>query len=117
MPETSAVKRVPAFGLPTKPVGNGPEILQVLNPVADPATGNTHLAPRLDTLEGKRVAFIWNGKPGGDIALKRVREKLVGRFPDLKPTHFYFEAVASAGIPLDKVMETQPEAVVTSTAD
>jgi hypothetical protein len=117
MSEIEAVRRLPAFGLPTQPVGSGPEILQVLNPVAEPGSGNTRLAPRLETLEGKRVAFIWNGKPGGDIALKRISEKLEGRFPDLKPTHFYFEAVASAGIPLDKVMATQPEAVVTSTAD
>lgn len=117
MPETAEAKRLPAFGLPTLPVGSGAEILQVLNPVADPGSGDTSLAPRLETLDGKRVAFIWNGKPGGDIALERIRELLVNRFPDLKPTNFYFEAVASAGIPLDEVLATEPEAVVTSTAD
>lgn len=109
--------RLPAFGLPTQPVGEGPEALVVLNPVAAPGSGGTGLAPRLETLEGKRVAFIWNGKPGGDIALARIQEKLVERYPNLQPTNYYFEAVASAGIPLDKVLENEPEAVVTSTAD
>ena len=40
------------------------------------------LAParRLTTLQGKRLAVIWNGKLGGDVFLKRVSDVLIDRY-------------------------------------
>ena len=37
-------------------------------------------ASRLSSLQGKRLAVIWNGKLGGDIFLDRVSEVLTERF-------------------------------------
>lgn len=37
-------------------------------------------ATRLSTLDGKRVAVIWNGKLGGDVFLNRVSEVLTEQF-------------------------------------
>lgn len=56
MRETETARRVPAFGLPTEPVGQGPETLRVRNPVAAPPGGQAQLAKRPGTLAGKRIA-------------------------------------------------------------
>ncbi len=50
--------------------------LEVLNPVAQHFGHDTALAPRLQTLDKKRIGLYWNGKPGGEIALARVKELL-----------------------------------------
>lgn len=44
--------------------------------------GKVTVAParRLTTLQGKRLAVIWNGKLGGDILLKRVSELLIDSY-------------------------------------
>ena len=39
-------------------------------------------AARLPSLAGKRIGLIWNGKPGGDVALNVVAEHIGKRFPD-----------------------------------
>lgn len=41
---------------------------------------NISPAPRLATLQGKRLAVIWNGKLGGDVFLKRVAEVLTDNY-------------------------------------
>jgi hypothetical protein len=43
-------------------------------------TGAITFAPRLISLQGKRLAVIWNGKLGGDVFLKRVSEVLADRY-------------------------------------
>ena len=68
--ESNMTTQVGAFGLfSQEPVGEGSEVLEVLNPVAVPQGDGLNLAPRLPTLEGKRVAFFWNSKPGGGSGL------------------------------------------------
>ena len=44
--------------------------------------GKSTVAParRLTTLQGKRLAVIWNRKLGGDIFLKRVSDVLTERY-------------------------------------
>ena len=64
-------------------------ILEVLNPVAatrDPNPAKT--APRPATLAGKKVGLVWNGSPGGDVALKRVGELIRDRVPSVS-VEFY----------------------------
>ena len=58
--------------------------LEVLNPVASVAINKSSLARRLKTLENKRIALYWTGKPGGDIALGRIRELLEHRFKNVE---------------------------------
>ncbi|KAI0121292.1 hypothetical protein BJ170DRAFT_599967 [Xylariales sp. AK1849] len=85
-------------------VGEGSEALQVFNPVAVPS--------------GKRVAFFWNGKPGGDVALRRAEEQLLRLFPDLVTKQLHWEHHRGGGvIPLDQVVPFQPDVLVASTAD
>ena len=99
-------------------IGDGPDILQVCNPVAIPQAEGLRLAPRLETLNNKRVAFFWNSKPGGDIALRRIEERLRDRFPGIVAKQLHWEHHQGGGIiPLKEIMPFRPDAVVASTAD
>ena len=42
------------------------------------------IAPRVDTLDGKRVSLWWNGKPNGDVFLNRVAELLEKKCKGIK---------------------------------
>jgi hypothetical protein len=44
--------------------------ISVRNPVAEPAVQHHPLAPRVDTLDGKRLGLWWNKKVGGQFALE-----------------------------------------------
>ena len=46
------------------------------------------LAPRPKSLQGQRIGLLWNGKHGGDVALRRVGQALEGRFPGSQVTLF-----------------------------
>lgn len=54
--------------------------LEILNPVANVMVHKTSLAPRLASLEKKRIGLYWNGKSGGDVALNRIGQLLESRF-------------------------------------
>ena len=62
--------------------------LSIVNPIAI-AQADTSDAPRIapaarpKTLDGKRIALYWNGKPLGDIALERTKEGLARSFRDV----------------------------------
>ena len=56
--------------------------LRVHNPVATKAPLYVRAAARQGSLAGKRIGLIWNGKPGGDVALNVVAEHIGKRFPD-----------------------------------
>ena len=58
--------------------------LEILNPVAQVRMARSALAPRLTSLDGKRIALFWTGKPGGEIALKHIGQMLEGAYPDIK---------------------------------
>ena len=66
-------------------------ILEVLNPVSTSQGGieHTSLAPRLSSLDGKKVGLLWNGKPGGDIALAKAGELLQKRFKGIEFVELY----------------------------
>jgi hypothetical protein len=56
--------------------------LRVHNPVATKAPLYVKSAQRKGSLAGKRIGLIWNGKPGGDIALNVLEEHIAKRYPD-----------------------------------
>lgn len=56
--------------------------IRVYNPVAVKAPLNVPAAPRDGgSLDGKRIGLIWNGKPGGNVALEVLAEHLGRRYP------------------------------------
>ena len=60
------------------------ETVSVISPVGAEAVEPKNLAKRLDTLDGKVVAEVWNEDFKGDIMFPIYRELLKERFPDVK---------------------------------
>jgi hypothetical protein len=55
--------------------------LEVLNPEGKIKKKGKTLAPRLETLEGKKIGLVWNGKPVGDKLLYEIGKLLKERYP------------------------------------
>ena len=60
------------------------ESYEVISPSGSEAVERKNLAKRLDTLNGKTVAEVWNEDFKGDIMFPMYRELLRERFPDVK---------------------------------
>jgi len=60
------------------------ETMSVISPIGAEAVEQKNLAKRLDTLNGKIVAEVWNEDFKGDIMFPIYRELLKERFPEVK---------------------------------
>jgi len=58
--------------------------LEVFSPQGLDAVERAHAAPRLATMDGKRVCEIWNGVFKGDITFPIIRELLQKKFPRIE---------------------------------
>ena len=68
------------------------EKLEVISPAGGAAVKVSAIAPRLDDLNGKTVAEVWNGVFKGDITYPVIRKLLQAKFPRIKIipyTEFY----------------------------
>jgi hypothetical protein len=54
--------------------------IAVLVPTAKAGVEEIAVSPRLQGLNDKKVGFLWNGKPNGDLLLLRIKELLSQRF-------------------------------------
>ena len=72
-------------------------------------------APRLDSLEGKTIGLLWNGKAMGDVALRRMAERISERYPDVKFKFFSGSMPCSAEL-LDQLVD-ECDAAIGCTAD
>jgi hypothetical protein len=74
----------------------GRTVLEILDPTGDAvAAGKVPFAKRLDTIQGKRVGLVWNGKPGADRMLDFVEDLLHERFPKVETHRFVTSNVAN----------------------
>ena len=89
--------------------------LEVLHPVAEIATQKAELAPRLSSLEGKRLALWWNKHGGGDTALEQVAECLTNKFKGMTFERFSCDLKGPPEA-LEKVVK-ECDAVVGTTSD
>jgi len=65
-------------------------VMEVLNPVAQ-LRGDFKpqgVSRRLSAVDGKTVGLLWSGTNNGDVALRRVEERLRERVPTVQ-TKFY----------------------------
>ena len=58
--------------------------LEVVSPIGLPATRNTGIAPRLDSLEGKTIGEVYNHHFKGDQMFGLYRELLTQRYPGIR---------------------------------
>jgi hypothetical protein len=93
--------------------------LEVLNPVAPRVTTEVVPAPRLDTLDGKRIGLWWNRKQNGDVALAALARALGERYPRAEFVNFAFSRPTTLNHPeaYDTVVASGVEAVLAATAD
>jgi hypothetical protein len=61
--------------------------IDLLDPTSGPVATGGALSPRLDSLSGKTLGVIWNGRLPGDLILNRMVEILKGRH-DIKEVVF-----------------------------
>ncbi|MBW2146077.1 MAG: hypothetical protein JRG73_08140 [Deltaproteobacteria bacterium] len=55
-------------------------MIKIFDPTAGPATGKLVLMDRLRTLNGKKLAVLWNGRTHGDKILRRVLDLLKEKY-------------------------------------
>ncbi len=92
--------------------------VEILDPRASnfgERTQSSHLAARPDSLEGKTLGLLWNGKPNGDVALKHAAARIAADFPDLT-VNLYTGAMPSDRSLLEQAA-TEADAVIALTAD
>jgi hypothetical protein len=66
------------------PVIGKEETYEVVSPLGEPVVNRIAMAPRLNTLEGKRIGEIWNGGFRGDESFPMIGKMLRERYPTLK---------------------------------
>jgi len=54
--------------------------MEVLSPILEPGKAAQPLADRVQTLDGKRVAILWNNRTHGEKLLDRVHEHLKDKY-------------------------------------
>jgi hypothetical protein len=54
--------------------------LEVLVPTGKANIKPAKLAKRVDTLDGKRIAIHWNGKPGAEFLLAEIEDQLKAKY-------------------------------------
>ena len=57
-----------------------PVKLEVLVPTGKANIKPAKLAKRVDTLDGKRIAIHWNGKPGAEFLLAEIEDQLKAKY-------------------------------------
>lgn len=95
---------------------SGSEALEILDPTPERHGGPpTKTAPRLDSLQGKTVGLLWNGKPMGDVALRHAAELISREVPDVRFT-FYSGSMPCSPALLATLVE-ECDAAIACTAD
>lgn len=80
------------------PVAAKGEVYEVVSPLGEPVVKMITMAPRLDTLEGKRIGEIWNGGFRGDESFPIIEKMLRERYPTvtfIPYTEFSLTTIAS----------------------
>ena len=94
--------------------GTGETTIEILNPVAHKVIRPVKPAPRLDTLDGKRIMLFFNGKHTGEIFRERVKEGLEKRIKDAHYIYFDQKLLFTGLLPgeLAEIEASKPDGVV-----
>ena len=92
--------------------------LETLSPVAvcQGDIKRLTLASRPKSLQGQRIGLFWNGKHGGDVALRRVGQALEKRFSGSQVTFFKSKRPSTPAI-MEQVKKSECSVILGSTAD
>ena len=91
--------------------------LEVLNPIASISVQRVVPAPRLTSLDNKRILLYWNRKLHADVAVDEIRNRLQERYRGNE----YMIVQGTAWHPeegfYEEITDWKPDAVISSTAD
>ncbi len=72
---------MPVLPLVKQAIAAAPVKLEVLLPAGEAKIKPAKLAQRVDSLDGKRIALHWNGKPGAEYLLAEIEDQLKAKYP------------------------------------
>jgi hypothetical protein len=92
--------------------------LEVLDPSAEPMLAKIGVSPRLDSLAGKTIGVIWNGRPAGNRILHQVMDTLKEK-DGVRETLFREKPFLGNIAPAELLeeMATRCDAVITGVGD
>lgn len=93
----------------------GLEALRLVSPIGDVQLKPVDLAPRLESLNGKRIGFIDNFKPNAAPFLKVIEEMMLERYPGIttRTVHKNF----TSNVLIADELEGEVDAVVNAWGD
>ncbi len=97
---------VPALPLVKQAIAATPVKLEVLVPAGEAKIKPAKLAKRVDTLEGKRIAIHWNGKPGAEFLLAEIEDQLKAKYP--KATFYHWPKGTAWKSDVEEFIKKQP---------
>ena len=90
-------------------------LVKLVNPVGQRAIAPVTLAPRLDTLRGKRIGFIDNMKPNANLFIQYVEEMIREQYQDVE-THTVRKNYTSSKLIADQ-LEGKVDALINAWGD
>jgi hypothetical protein len=107
---------MPALPLVEQAVAATPVKLEVLVPAGEAIIKPAKLAKRVDSLDGKRIAIHWNGKPGAEYLLAEIEEQLKAKYP--KATFYHWPKGTAWKADVEEFIKKQPvDAAVLAVGD
>jgi hypothetical protein len=89
--------------------------VRLVNPVGQCRVELTMLAPRLESLSGRSIGFIDNGKPNAGTFLAAIEERMRADFPGLRTCTVRKDSTSSK--PIAHELEGRIDAVVNAWGD
>lgn len=86
------------LGAPAVQASEQPQEWDLVNPAGVIKIAQIKPAKRISTLDGKTVAFRWNGKNNGDVVLDHLCDLMGKKFPNTRFIKIYQKDPSTVGI-------------------
>ena len=86
------------LGAPAAQAAEQPQEWDLVNPTGVIKIARINPAKRISTLDGKTVAFRWNGKNNGDVVLDHLCDLMGKKFPNTRFVKIYQKDPSTVGI-------------------
>lgn len=86
------------LGAPAVQASEQPQEWDLVNPAGVIKIAQIKPAKRISTLDGKTVAFRWNGKNNGDVVLDHLCDLMGKKFPNTRFVKIYQKDPSTVGI-------------------
>jgi hypothetical protein len=93
--------------------------ITLVNPLDEKPRGDSKIAPRLDTIQGKKIGLLDISKPGGRPFLNRVESLLKDKYGAAEIVRFQKPTFTKPAPPdiVDRILKAQVQGVIEALAD